>query len=324
VSSLPTYHSWLGPCFLRYVELRRASGADYTSRSRRLAAFDRYLAERTSGPPLETEVVRDYLAAIGHLSPLGRDVMLSIVWQALAYAIRHGEPVAPLPERPRAAPTGSRLREPFVLSDGEVVRLLCAAKKLNPRRLFSRATYVTLLGLLYSTGLRIGEALALDVGDLDSRERLLTIRQGKFKKQRVLPLPASTAAGLVRYLDHPGRLVGRVSDEPFFVSSQRRRLSDRAARNALTRAARLADVRDARGLPPRPHDLRYTFAAHRVIAWYREGRDVNALLPALSGYMGHVNVANTFTYLRAAELLLGEGARRFEASARTLLDGETA
>jgi integrase len=89
----------------------------------------------------------------------------------------------------------------------------------------------------------------------------------------------------------------------------------------LLRAARIAGFEDETDYRLRPHDLRHTFAVHRVLAWYREGRDVNALLPALSAYMGHVNPAHTYTYLRSAELLYGEVTRRFERAANEAIDG---
>ena len=322
-----SYHrfaSWLAPRFRQHVALKKAGGCDYSSQAWYLAVFDRYLVEQDASAPLVTSVLRDYLATLSHLSPRARDNAVSVVWQALAYARRHGDPIEPSPERPRSASTWYRLREPFVLSHRQVERLLEASLKLAPRRLFARSTHACLLGLLYVSGLRIAEALALDVGDLDRRQETLLVRAGKFKKQRLLPLPTSTVAALVRYVDDSLRPLGRDPDAPFFVSRRRRRLSYGAAKDALQKAAELSALKDEAGRLPRLHDLRHTFAVHRVAAWYRAGRDVNALLPVLSTYMGHVSPAYTYTYLRSAELLFGEAARRFERSAGRLLDGRPA
>jgi integrase len=167
--------------------------------------------------------------------------------------------------------------------------------------------------------MRIGEALALDVGDLDFRDRLLTVRRGKFGKTRILPLRPSTIAALDRYLRHPKRPMGIAASSPIFVSCRRRRLSHPAAAACLSEAFLAAGIIAPR--PPSPHDLRHAFAVHRVAAWYAEGRDVNTLLPALSTYLGHVSVENTRIYLRENGLILEQAAARFEAHTTTL-DGK--
>jgi len=166
----------------------------------------------------------------------------------------------------------------------------------------------TLLGLLYTTGIRIGEALALDVGDLDRRDQILTIRKGKFGKSRVLPLQQSVAEALACYVDHPQRPVGTGATDPFFVSGRRRRLAYATARSAIATVCLQAQIANPQ---PRPHDFRHTFAVRRVATWYQEDRDINALLPALSTYLGHVSVENTRLYLTANSALLEQAAQRF-------------
>ncbi|MCP4204302.1 MAG: tyrosine-type recombinase/integrase [bacterium] len=191
----------------------------------------------------------------------------------------------------------------------EAERLLAAARQLPRQSTLRPATTATLVGLLYTTGLRIGEALALDVGDLDARDRILTIKKGKFGKSRCVPLLESTAEALVRYVEHPLRPLGTGASAPFFVSGRRRRLADPTAREAIYSACRFS------GIPkpwPRPHHFRHTFAVSRVAAWYSDGRDVNALLPVLSTYLGHVSVENTRRYLVANGVLLEQAGARFE------------
>jgi integrase/recombinase XerD len=170
------------------------------------------------------------------------------------------------------------------------------------------ATTATLLGLLYTTGMRIGEALALDVGDLDCGDRILTVRKGKFGKSRALPLRESTIEALVLYLHHPLRPMGTDASAPLFVSRRRRRLADPTARLAILKSCLAAGI--SKPLP-RPHDFRHTFAIGRVEAWYAQGRDVNALLPTLSTFLGHVSVENTRIYLIANGTLLEQAAVRF-------------
>lgn len=309
------FTSWLAPYFERFVALRRASGASYLSQILLLLAFDRHLGGYAPEPPLLRETLIQYLATLDRLSPRGRDNAVGVVWPAVAYALRHGAPSEPLPARPPSPSTYWRQRQPRILSATEAASLLAAARRLPPVDGLRGATTATLLGLLYTTGIRIGEALALEVGDLDCHDRILTVRRGKFSKSRALPLRESTLEALVGYLHHPWRPVGTDASAPIFVSSRRRRLSYSAVRWTIRKACLAAQI--ARPWP-RPHDFRHTFALSRVAAWYVEERDVNALLPILSTYLGHVSVENTRLYLTANGILLERAAARFAHSTRAL------
>jgi len=302
------FTSWLAPHFERFVALRRASGAGYASQRQLLLAFDRYVASYALEPPLLRETLIQYLGSLDRLSPRGWDNVVGVVWPALAYALRHGAPVEALPTRPAKPSRYWRQRQPRILSATEVGSLLAAARRLPPVDSLRPVTTATLLGLLYTTGMRIGEALALDIGDLDPRDRILTIRRGKFGKSRALPLRDSTVEALLRYVNHPLRRVGKEASAPFFVSGRRRRLSYSTVWTALQNACLATEIPKPF---PRPHDFRHTFAVNRVAAWYVEGRNVNALLPALSTYLGHVSVENTRLYLTANGTLLEQASARF-------------
>ena len=304
-----SYTSWLGPYFERFVGLRRAMGACYDAQQYRLRAFDRYLVATAPRPPLKRETLLRYLASRDGLSPQARDNVVSVLWPALSHARRHGASIEPLPARPPRPPHHTRQRLVRIVTAPEVVRLLTAARLLPPQDTLRGATIATLIGLLYTTGMRIGEALALDIGDLDRRDRILTIRRGKFDKSRCVPLRKSTCDALVGYVEDPRRRVGTGGSAPVFVSGMRRRLVYETARSSIYAACRIADLSKPW---PRPHDFRHTFAVGRVAAWYRQGRDVDALLPALSTYLGHVSVEGTRLYLIANGGLLEQAGARFE------------
>src|SRR5829696_1832203 len=300
--------SWLAPQFESFVALRRASGASYVSQRNLLLAFDRYLGRDAPEPPLLRETLIHYLASLDRLSPRGLDNVVGVVWPAAAYALRHGACVETLPARPPKPAEYWRQRQPRILSTAEIRSILASARRLPPVDSLRPATAATLLGLLYATGMRVGEALALDVGDLECGDRILTVREGKFGKSRALPLRESTVEALVRYVHHPLRPVGTDASTPLFVSCRRRRLSYPAVWSTLCKACLAAGI--SKPLP-RLHDFRHTFAIGRVEAWYTEGRDVNALLPTLSTYLGHVSVENTRLYLVANGTLLEQAAARF-------------
>lgn len=317
MSSARVFTSWLAPYFERFVALKRASGASYVSGRKLLLAFDLHVHTQAPQPPLQQETLMQYLASLERLTLRGRDNVVAVVWPALAYASGHGARVEELPARPPTSSQDWRQRQPRILTCKEAQSLLAAARQLRPQSWLRPTTITTLLGLLYTTGLRIAEALGLDIDDLDTKHRILTVRKGKFGKSRCVPLLESTVDALVRYVNHPLRPLGTEPSAPFFVSDYKRRLAVTTARSGILSACRLA------GIPepwPRPHDFRHTFAISRVAAWYEQGRDVNGLLPALSTYLGHVSVENTRRYLIVNGVLLQHAAARF-ARQTSCLDG---
>ncbi len=309
------FDSWLAPQFERFVAIKRAGGADYCTQARLLAGFDRYLVEHARSAPLRRDTLIAFLVALDRMAPRSRDNVVDVVWQALGAARRYGVRIDPLPPRPRRAPLCCRLRHPRLVTDEEMRTLITAARRLGHAHHLRPTTYATLYGLLCTTGLRIGEALALDVGDLALDAGLLTVRRGKFNKSRVLPLKTSTVVAIQRYLNDHRRPNGRMATEPFFVSAKRRRLSYTSAAKTFKSLCITAEIAEPL---PRLHCIRHSFAVLRVVAWYQANRDVNALLPALSTYLGHVSVENTRTYLQANGLLLEQASQRFSSKAARL------
>lgn len=307
MKKLRPFTSWLAPHLEGFVALRQASGAVFKSERVWLLAFDRYVAGHSTQAPFLRETLLAYLASIEHLSASSRDHIVALVWSSLAYAKNHGALIEVLPERPPKLAQPWLQRQPRILTEAEITSLMAAARR-SPAERSRPETIPTLLGLLATTGVRIGEALALDVSDLDRRDRILTIRKGKFGKARALPLRDSTAQALVSYIDHPLRSKQRESSAPLFVSN-RGRLPYSTTWDALQEACLAAGLLEPW---PRLHDFRHTFAIRRVAAWYEQGRDVDTLLPALSTYLGHVSVENTRLYLVANGPLLEHAAHRFE------------
>ncbi len=172
-------------------------------------------------------------------------------------------------------------------------------------------TLRTLIGLLAATGLRVGEAISLDRGDLDLEAGLLTVRAGKFGKAREVPLHPSSVAALADYLARRDRLRPHPPSPALFISLAGTRLLYSGVHLAFLRLVRHAGLgRRCASCRPRPHDLRHTFAVRTLLEWYRAGADVPALLPRLSTYLGHVSPSATYWYLQAApELLALAGAR---------------
>lgn len=308
------FTSWLAPYLRAFVALKRAGGFDYQAEEGMLLRFDRHVRRRVK-PPLSRSDLVAFMETKEHLAPRSRDNVVSAIWPALEYARRHGARVLDLPPRPPRPVAYLRQRQPRILDDAELGALLSAAARLTPTDSYRPVTTATLIRLLWTTGLRIGEALALDVGDIDVRDHLLTVRAGKFGKSRVLPLRESTIAALATYVDHPLRRARTSTCAPLFVSQRGRRLCHCSFVGTFAQAWAMTSIAGPR---PRVHDLRHAFAVRRVAAWYAECHDVSAKLPALSTYLGHVSVENTRLYLVANGALLQAARARFERETAAL------
>lgn len=318
--SKAAFLSALAPWFERFVQLKQTSGASYRSQTLILRCFDRHLATANTEPSeVDAALLGAYLACRGHLAPRTRANMVSVIWPALAYANRHDAGCS----LPSLRPTFPRVqsRTPVILFEAEIERLLLAARALPPVGSLRPHTYATLFGLLSSTGLRIGEARRLRLGDVDFDGGWLLVLEGKFRKSRRLPLRDSTVAALARYVEERRQAgMPRGPEAPFFVSLRGRPLVYANVQQTFSKLIETAGLVNGAGNAPRLHDLRHGFALRRVIAWYRAGIDVNTRLRALSTYLGHVSVEKTLVYLKPHEAMLGEAARRFEdASAPRLL-----
>lgn len=209
-------------------------------------------------------------------------------------------------------PGRSRRAVPYLYSRAEVAALIEATAMLKTSH--RTATFSTLVGLLSVTGMRIGEAIALDRGDIAWRSGLLVVRNTKFGKSRELPLHASTTETLRRYLrrrDRPPRPEGT---EAVFVSTVGTRLHYCNVQSTYARLLARAGIkpRSVR-CRPRLHDLRHSFAVQTILDGYRAGDgDVGPRLALLSTYLGHVDPAETYWYLSAAPELMEQAAARLE------------
>jgi integrase len=200
---------------------------------------------------------------------------------------------------------------PFLYSEDQVLAMMAAARSLrSPVR---QGTFETIIGLLWATGMRIGEALRLDRGDVDLAHGVLTVRDSKFGKTRELPLHPTTTAALAAYATRRAGWFPGDATDAFFVSTAGTRVLycnfHLGFKQLVQRAGIEARSRSCR---PRPHDLRHAFAVRALIGWYRDDVDIEASLPKLSTYLGHVLPANTYWYLSAAPELLALAAERLE------------
>jgi integrase len=195
-----------------------------------------------------------------------------------------------------------------ILSDDELTSLIAACGRLSPTRPYRGRMLTALVGLLASTGLRSGEALRFDRADVDLGSGVLHIRKTKFRKDRLVPVHASTLVALRKYVHDRDAAFLAPKDHGFFLSSRGSRLSSSGLQCAFAAACAPAGLNNGR--PLRPHDLRHRFAVTRLTAWHRENADVQAMLPLLAAYLGHARYSDTAYYVTGTADLLGMAADR--------------
>ena len=210
-------------------------------------------------------------------------------------------------------PYGNRRRKPHIYKSDEIRRLLQATRATGLPGRIRPQTYATLFGLLSVTGLRLSEALNLDDGDVDLNEGLLTIRESKWRKSRLVPIHATTVQKLALYRRERDRLQPKRAIPAFFVLNNGHRPKVLAAEREFLRVARRIGLRGPAGTKgPYLHDMRHSFAVKTLLGWYRSGTDVERHLPELSTYLGHSRVAYTYWYLSAEPELLQLAATRLD------------
>lgn len=294
-----------------YVALKRSLGMRFASQPRALRRFCRVLGDLDVGQ-VTTEAVRAFLDGD---RPLTNTWFLNyrLLHGLFSFAISRGfMRCLPLPD---STPLPLPVFRPHIYSNSELTALLSATAILkSSRNPMQPYTFRVLLLLLYSTGMRVGEALRLSLRDADLQARVLTIRDTKFFKSRLVPLGPRITVELIHFRKHRAALPAPLSeDSTFFACSTGRPLRYQHVITLFQRVRKAAGIQRDEGssYPPRLHDLRHTAAVHRIISWYRGGADVQHLLPQLATYLGHKDLRGTQRYLSMTPELLEQASLRF-------------
>ena len=295
----------------QYVVHKQSMGMRFRTEQRTLKSFCRAMGNIALAD-VEAAQVLAFLAGTGPVTRFWHrkhEVLVGFYRFAIARGHCPSSPLPTLvPKRPPAF-------IPYIYSREELRRLLEATSSCEHPCCKVRAyTYRTLILLLYGAGLRISEALALTLKDVSLSTAVIQIRETKFYKTRLVPLSPDLINVLTGYVrqrnkDHSAQL-----DDSFFVSRNGSAIKPWAADVIFSRLRRHARVQrhDGGRFQPRLHDIRHSFAVHRLVFWYRQGADVQRLLPHLATYLGHVDIAVTQRYLTMTPELLREASKRFE------------
>lgn len=289
-----------------YLTLRRGLGFKLHKAGVRLPKFLAFM-QKKKAPYITTAVALEWALQAPGTAPYSRLSLIRGFANYLASFDARTEvpPVAILPKR-------SHRRRPYIYSDHEIRRLLTAAQKYPHDR--PRGTYYCLLGLLSVSGLRSGEALGLRVEDVDLTSGILTVRGAKFGKSRLVPLHATTVNELRKYKERRDQIPAQQSSPYFFAGRTGRKICPTRASKVFRRLSVLSGLRKSfPGRGPRLYDFRHRFAVKTLIDWYRTGQDVEARLPLLSTFLGHVSVECTYWYLTEYPELMTLAVRKLNA-----------
>lgn len=294
-----------------YLDYRRRLGFQLRIVGQMLLEFARYADRAGHSGPLTTELAVRWARLPVGASPLYQARRLEVV---RCFA-RHRAIFDPATEIPPERLLGSAHRrpDPYIYSEAELSTVLAAAGRLSSRTGLRPRTYATLIGLMTCTGLRISEALQLSRGDVDWGHGTLMIRESKFHKSRLVPLHSSVVPVLRAYARLRDRHHPIPRTEAFFVSDRGTVLPYSTVRQTFRKLCKhlpLATCSGGRG--PRIHDIRHTFACRRLLRWYAEGVDLEHAVAALSTYLGHAKVSDTYWYLTGIPELLDLAAGRFQ------------
>lgn len=291
-----------------YLAMRRALGFKLHCDGTALSAFVDFMEQK------QAETIHTELALAWAKQPVG---VQPVRWaNRLCYVRGFARYCHAFDERTEIPPSGllpvpRRSPKPYFLTSQDIENLLQGALQLPARDELTNHTYHCLFGLLSVAGLRIGEALALTVDDVDLDEGVLTLRSTKFGKSRLVPLHATSVEALTEYRRRRDRFLSGRSVCQWFINARGARLHYDSVNKAFHRLTAGLPEQSGRRRP-RLHDLRHHFAIATVVRWYQEGQDVEQQLPVLSAFLGHVEVRDTYWYLSARPELLDAAKERLE------------
>lgn len=291
-----------------YMQLRRAVGHKMMHAHFLLPKFVSYL-EATDAETVTVEAALAWAQSSEHQSMRAQRMQVARGFARYLVGVDPRTEVPPV----GLVPYPNQRRPPFIYSSDDIAALISEARTSLAGQLAPTA-YETLIGLLAVSGMRVGEALRLDLTTVDLMEGVLTVRMTKFQKSRELPLHPTTVEALATYAGKRDSLHRRLGSTAFFVTDSGKPMQYSRVHRVFRQLVNSSGVGAGSPVTPRIHDLRHSFAVRTLVEWYRTGENVEACLPRLSTYLGHLDPHTTYWYLSAVPELLGLAAGRLESA----------
>ncbi len=291
------FRSILGKHMQSFINEKRACGYRYFSETKRLKRFDQFISKTgLTTIELPKHLAEEWIAKRPHESSRTQQQRIETIRQFSRYLRRMGLH-AYAPDM-KMIPINHIDFTPYIFSHDEIHRIIEASDSLSQTYIspLRHLTIPLIFRLLYGCGMRLGEVLRLKVADVNLETAIITVREGKFRKDRLVPVAASITERMQKY----ATIVNEHNPKAFFFPARDGgRNSQNTVYTYFRQFLRTCSIpHRGRGKGPRVHDIRHTFAVHCLERWYREGADLGAMLPVLATYLGHQGLAGTQRYLR--------------------------
>ena len=294
----------MGSRMKQHLELRRSLGFIYRSAEYVLHEFDQYLANNfPSSQIISRQMITGYLDTIRHKHPMTLSGKVGILRQFCRFMFQFDTNTY-IPEKGLVS-RGPVQIKPHIFTEAEINNLIKHVSSLHGNIKLLPETYRTIIGLLWVTGMRIGEVVNLKIDDVDTNNGIIYVRQTKFFKSRMLPLSESTNQALIKYKQQ--RLNYSYSEAPgtpFFYNDRGKPCLRATTATTIKGLIIQSGIKTFQGKTPRVHDIRHSFATRWLLDFYQSGKDPTAYLATLATYMGHASIANTQVYLHPSIELL--------------------
>jgi integrase/recombinase XerD len=303
----------MGKWIKQHLELGRSLGYLYEGTEYTLDAFDKHLAKHF--PRCKTitrEMVISYLDTTHHHQSKTRSDHVTKLRQFCRFMFQFNTNTY-IPEKDLVN-SGVVQVKPHIFTKKEILKLIEQTKKIWGKHTLLPHTYRTIIGLLWVTGMRIGEVVNLKIEDVDTNEGIIYVRQTKFFKSRLIPLSESSTQAFRKYKKQ--RVQFGYSEEigtPFFFNNRGKPCITATVPRTIRELMIKAGLKTVQGKVPRVHDIRHSFATHCLLDFYKAGKDPTAYLPVLATYLGHANIANTQVYLHPSIELLNIASKKVQS-----------
>lgn len=294
----------MGKWIKQHLDLRHSLGFIYKKDMYYLDQFDQYLAKHYSDcTTITRDMIVGYLETTISLAPSSRHDHVTCLRQFCRFMFQFDIDTY-IPEKGLIEPKHVQIKV-HIFTEEEILKIIQQANNLKGQKGLLSKTYATIIGLLWVTGMRIGEIVNLKVEDVDTDTGIIYIRQTKFFKSRLIPLSTSSVWTLKNYKQE--RRNCGYSENPgthFFYSKRGTHCITHTVSGTIKELMIRAGIKTLQGKVPRVHDIRHSFATRWILDFYQSGKDPMKYLAVLATYMGHANITNTQVYLHPSTDLL--------------------
>jgi integrase len=297
---------------IQYLEFKRSCGYKFDAQGKELMLFARYAELSGHKGSLTLELAVRWAKLPENADRQYWAIRYDHVRRFSQY-IRLFDPDTEILPKGLLGPLRKR-PSPHIYSEDEIASLLKEASNLTNGNGIAPHTYVTLFGLLFCTGLRISEAINLLCENVDLKTGILTIKETKFKKSRIVPVHPSTLQALRQYANFRQYYHPKNETKMFFLNDNGTPINYNGVLYVFIKISKKLGLRHA-GKKPKIHSIRHSFVARRITKWYQEGADLNSKILSLSTYLGHVEIRDTYWYLSSVPELLNIVSQKFESYA---------